>query len=101
MSMEEVDALLNAVLPFAQQMLEKYGQFYPLGASMDKSGKVGLVGVMPKSSAKSALPPFALMERLLRREARRKAMRFARTSSTNRGFPLLRTCPIERKFPGR
>ncbi len=47
MSQEEIDTLLNAVIPLAQQMLAKYGEFYPLGASMDKDGKVGLVGVMP------------------------------------------------------
>ena len=49
MSNEDLDVLLNAVIPLAQQMLEKYGEFYPLGASMDAQGKAGLVGVMPKS----------------------------------------------------
>ncbi len=49
MATEEIDALLNAVLPLAQQMLGKYGEFYPLGASMDAKGEVGLVGVMPES----------------------------------------------------
>ena len=49
MATEEIDALLNAVLPLAQQMLGKYGEFYPLGASMNTQGEVGLVGVMPES----------------------------------------------------
>ena len=49
MSNEDIDALLNAVLPFAQQMLGKYGEFYPIGASMNAAGEVGLVGVMPES----------------------------------------------------
>ena len=45
----ELDEVLNAVLPLAQQMLGKYGEFYPIGASMTSAGKVGLVGVMPES----------------------------------------------------
>ena len=49
MAHEEIDALLNTVLPLAQQMLAKYGEFYPLGASMNTKGEVGLVGVMPES----------------------------------------------------
>ena len=49
MAHEDIDALLNAVLPFAQQMLGKYGEFYPIGASMNAAGEVGLVGVMPES----------------------------------------------------
>ena len=49
MANDDIDALLNAVLPFAQQMLGKYGEFYPIGASMNAAGEVGLVGGMPKS----------------------------------------------------
>lgn len=49
MAHEEIDALLNAVLPLAQQMLGKYGEFYPIGASISATGEVGLVGVMPES----------------------------------------------------
>jgi hypothetical protein len=31
----EVDAMLNAALPFAQQMLEKHGEFYPYAVKRD------------------------------------------------------------------
>jgi hypothetical protein len=32
--------LLNALLPFAQQMLEKHGEFHPFGAAMMANGEI-------------------------------------------------------------
>jgi hypothetical protein len=47
--------LSRALVEFAQQLLEKQGEFYPFAAIMDKDGKVGLVGAdigveQPKST---------------------------------------------------
>jgi hypothetical protein len=42
MGREEGDNLLNALLPFAQQMLGKHGEFYPFGGFVDQAGKTGL-----------------------------------------------------------
>jgi hypothetical protein len=39
----DMDELLNALLPFAQQMIEQHGEFYPSGASMTAQGEVSLV----------------------------------------------------------
>lgn len=39
MGREEGDKLLNTLLPFAQQMLAKYGAFHPFGAYMNATGK--------------------------------------------------------------
>src|SRR5262249_39288957 len=35
---EDLDKLLNALLPFAQQILEQHGEFYPFGAALDTVG---------------------------------------------------------------
>jgi hypothetical protein len=40
---DELDALLNAVLPFAEQMLTQHGDFYPFGATIAPDGKVALI----------------------------------------------------------
>lgn len=42
MTHPDIDALLNTVLPFAQQMLKKHGEFFPFGATMDKRGEIVL-----------------------------------------------------------
>ncbi len=39
MANPDFEQLLNVLLPFAQQMLSKYGEFYPFGATIDVSGK--------------------------------------------------------------
>jgi hypothetical protein len=40
---DELDALLNAVLPFAEQMLRQHGEFYPFGATIGRDGKISLI----------------------------------------------------------
>ena len=40
----ELEKLLEAALPFAEQMLTKHSEFYPYGATMDPTGKISLVG---------------------------------------------------------
>jgi len=40
MAHPDLDQLLNAVLPFAQQMLSKHGEFFPFGASMTIDGEI-------------------------------------------------------------
>jgi hypothetical protein len=37
---DELDEVLNALLPFAQEMLQKHGEFYPLAAAMTREGEV-------------------------------------------------------------
>ena len=49
MAHPDLDALLNAVLPVAQQMLGKHGELHPLGVSMKTDGQIGLVAGMPES----------------------------------------------------
>lgn len=39
----ECEALLSAVMPFAEQMLRDYGEFAPFGSAMTPTGEVKLV----------------------------------------------------------
>jgi hypothetical protein len=41
----DLDGLLNALLPFAQQELEKLGEFFPFGAIVTVDGESRLLGV--------------------------------------------------------
>ena len=40
MAREDLDNLLSTCIPFAKQMLEKYGEFFPFGASMSQTGEI-------------------------------------------------------------
>ena len=44
---DDLDGLLNMTLPFARQMLDKQGEFYPFGAVMSTGGEAGLLGADP------------------------------------------------------
>ena len=46
----DLDGLLNVVLPFAEQMLQKHGEFYPFGASVSAAGKVAMLGGQPEDN---------------------------------------------------
>ena len=58
---QEVESLLDAVMPFAKQMLEKHGEFFPFGASMASDGKVSMVAAYEGSERP---PSQALIETL-------------------------------------
>lgn len=40
---DEIEQILNYLLPFAEQMLSKEGEFYPYAATMDAEGEVQAV----------------------------------------------------------
>src|SRR5918992_2306757 len=44
---QQLDELLNVVLPFAQQELEKHGEFYPYAAAIGASGEPELIAGLP------------------------------------------------------
>ncbi len=43
MPKDDLDELLNMLMPFAQQQLSKYGEFYPFGATMSTEGEIAPV----------------------------------------------------------
>lgn len=64
MAHADLDALLNAVLPFAQQMLAEHGEFYPIGSSMDMDGEISLAAVKSPSEQPASQEVIdALLER--------------------------------------
>ncbi|ATL49420.1 hypothetical protein COR50_20810 [Chitinophaga caeni] len=42
--MKEIQALLDVTLPFATELLEKYGEFYPIAAAMQGDGSIMHIG---------------------------------------------------------
>jgi hypothetical protein len=44
MQKAELEKLLQAALPFAEQMLTRHGEFYPYGATMEAQGQITNVG---------------------------------------------------------
>ena len=75
MAHADLDALLNTVLPFAQQMLAKYGEFYPIGAAVNVAGEPGLIGCMPESDHPESQQVIELLITQLRDEARKREIR--------------------------
>jgi hypothetical protein len=41
---DDCEILMNAVLPFAMQLLERYGEFFPFGAAMSPDGNIIRMG---------------------------------------------------------
>lgn len=52
---KDLEALVNAELPFAQKMLEQHGEFYPFAATISKDGEAAyLAANIGKENPKSA-----------------------------------------------
>ncbi len=41
---EELEQLLNAIIPFAQRMLSRHGEFYPFAAAVSRDGRLKFIG---------------------------------------------------------
>lgn len=39
----QLDEVLNKLLPFAHELLGKYGEFFPFGAAMERDGKLRII----------------------------------------------------------
>lgn|SRR5690606_39076846 len=44
---DDLDGLVGAALPFAQQMLEQHGEFFPYAVALDESGEARMVAADP------------------------------------------------------
>ena len=43
MAHQDLEQLINALIPFAQQMLSKQGDYYPFGSSIGLDGKIAYI----------------------------------------------------------
>src|SRR5262249_30505047 len=75
MAHPDLENLLNALLPFAQEMLGKYGEFYPFGASVQSDGSVALIGAADGTEHPKSTDLIGLLEAGLRKDAAEKKIR--------------------------
>src|SRR5262245_60157078 len=87
MAHPDLDELLNAVLPFAQQMLGKRGQFHPVGASMRTDGEVALAASLPDEEEPTAQSVIDLLVEGLRKQALARQIRAALICYDGRVIP--------------
>ena len=69
---EEIEQILNYLLPFAERMLSSHGEFYPYAATMDAGGEVQAV-----SAAAEEQPDVGELLIALHAELREQASRGA------------------------
>ncbi len=66
---DDLDELLNQALPFAQQTLAKYGEFYPYAVSMRVDGEIRMVGAHEGSEHPKSTDLLQLLYEGLRAQA--------------------------------
>lgn len=62
MAHPELDALLNTLLPLAQKMLRKYGEFYPFAAVMSSSREIRQVAALEDENHPQSQPLIDLFD---------------------------------------
>ncbi|HWA38977.1 MAG TPA: hypothetical protein VG873_14055 [Burkholderiales bacterium] len=61
---QDAELLLDAVIPFAEQLLQRHGEFFPFGASMALDGRIAMVAAHEGSGRP---PSQALIDALTQR----------------------------------
>ena len=77
MAHPDLDKLLNALLPFAQQSLAKYGEFYPFGSSMMADGQVNANAASTGEEHPSSQELIELLTTIFREQAETGQIRAA------------------------
>jgi hypothetical protein len=72
---EDYNALLELLMPFAEQMLKKHGEFFPFGASVSTTGEVTANATYDGNEAPSPDEVIALLVRGFQAEARDRKVR--------------------------
>jgi hypothetical protein len=75
MSDEDSTQLTSTLVPFAQEMLAKHGEFYPFAATMDKNGKIAQVAADIGSERPESRELIAFLNEALRVQAARGMIR--------------------------
>ncbi len=73
----DLQALVDAVLPFAQDMLRRHDGFHPFGATMGLDGKIALTAADPGSEHPAPEAVIELLEAGYRKEAASGTLRAA------------------------
>jgi len=66
---EEMDQLFDALVTFAQSMLEEHGEFYPVGAWIDEQGELGVVAADDGDERPDPRELIELLHKLMRERA--------------------------------
>ena len=75
---EESEKLINALLPLTEEMLQRYGEFYPHGGYMDADEKITLVGAEdPDTDRPKSKDLVYILRDSLRQAARTRGCRAA------------------------
>ena len=74
---EDFSALLDALMPFAEQMLEKHGEFFPFGATVSTAGEVGGQATYDGDETPASEEVIASLIKAFRQEARGRKIRAA------------------------
>lgn len=77
----DLDALLEAVLPFARQMIEEHGNFYLFAASMQQDFTIAMVATPDGREHPAANAVLDMLEGALREQARAGKIRAAAVCS--------------------
>jgi hypothetical protein len=75
LSDEDIATLTGSLVPFAQQMLRRHGEFYPFAATMDKDGAVAQVAADIGSERPGSAEMIAFLQAALSAQAEQGALR--------------------------
>jgi hypothetical protein len=78
---EDLDQLLNALLPFAQEMLGQHGEFFPFGATIRPDGEVRMAAADAGEARPRPEDVLAVLEESLRADAADRAIKAAGTAA--------------------
>jgi hypothetical protein len=67
---EDYNALLEMLMPFAEQMLKKHGEFFPFGAAVSASGEVGAHATYDRNETPASEEVIAMLVQGFQGEAR-------------------------------
>jgi hypothetical protein len=74
---QDYNALLEALMPFAEQMLKKHGEFFPFGAAVSATGEVGAHATYDGNEMPPSEEVIAALVRAFQGEARGGKIRAA------------------------
>jgi hypothetical protein len=91
MAHPDLDELMNALLPFAQQTLAKHGEFYPYGSTMTTDGEIVLQAAYDGDEHPPSQQLIDLMTQAFRQQAAAGKIRAAGICYDVRTIPPGRT----------